>query len=66
MSVQYFAAEVLGFDSKDEEEVEGLSSLEKGVLVHDVLVKFYNQRREQPAISECDAGGFEDAKTAVK
>ena len=59
---QYFAAEVLALDSKDEEEVEGLSSLEKGVFVHDVLVKFYNKRREQPAISQCDEEGFEAAK----
>lgn len=59
---QYFAAEVLELDSKDEEEFEGLSSLEKGVLVHDVLVKFYNKRRDQPAISRCDTAGFEDAK----
>ena len=59
---QYFAAEVLALDSKDEEEVEGLSSLEKGVFVHDVLVKFYNKRREQPAISRCSETDFEAAK----
>ena len=59
---QYFAAEVLKLDSKDEEEVEGLSSLEKGVFVHDVLVKFYHKRREQPAISQCDEDGFQAAK----
>ena len=59
---QYFAAEVLELSSEDEEEVEGLSSLEKGLLVHDVLVKFYNQRREQPAVSRCSEADFEAAK----
>lgn len=59
---QYFATEVLQLDSEDEEDTEGLSSLEKGKLVHDVLVRFYNKRREQPAISQCDAAGFEEAK----
>ena len=59
---QYFATKVLELDSKDEEEIEGLSSLEKGVFVHDVLVRFYNKRRKQPAISQCDEDDFEAAK----
>lgn len=59
---QYFAARILGLGSKDEEDHEGLSGLEKGELVHEVLVKFYNKRREQPAINKCDEVGFEEAK----
>ena len=59
---QYFAAEVLGLESKVEEETEGLSSLERGVLVHDILFKFYNERREQPAIHQCDDADFAIAK----
>ena len=59
---QYFADQVLKLDSEDGEDTEGLSSLEKGMLVHDVLVKFYNRRRDQPAISRCDAEDFEEAK----
>ena len=61
---QYFASEILdlGLDDEDEEDTEGLSSLEKGRLIHDVLVKFYNNRRKQPAISQCDDEDFEAAK----
>ena len=59
---QYFISKILGLDAKDEEETEGLSSLEKGVLVHEILFKFYENRREQPAISQCDEANFEAAK----
>ena len=59
---QYFASEVLELGSEDREDTEGLSNLEKGELVHNVLVRFYNNRREQPAISQCDEAGFEAAK----
>ena len=59
---QYFAAQVLELHSKDEEETEGLSSLEKGELVHNVLARFYDTRREQPAISRCSETDFEAAK----
>jgi ATP-dependent helicase/DNAse subunit B len=59
---QYFAAEVLALSSKDEEDTEGLSSPKKGELVHNVLVRFYDKRREQPAISRCDETDFEAAK----
>lgn len=59
---QYFASKVLELDSKDEEEIEGLSSLEKGILVHDILFKFYDRRREQSAISQCHDADFEIAK----
>ena len=59
---QYFAAEVLKLDSKDEEEIEGLSPLETGELAHNILAKFYDRRREQPAINQCDEAGFETAK----
>ena len=59
---QYFADKVLDLGSKDEEDVEGLSSREKGDLVHEVLVRFYDNRRKQSAISQCDDAGFEAAK----
>ena len=59
---QYFAAQVLEFGSIDEEETEGLSSRKKGELVHNVLVRFYDTRREQPAISRCSETDFEAAK----
>jgi ATP-dependent helicase/DNAse subunit B len=59
---QYFAAEVLGLDSKAEEETEGLSSLERGILVHDILFKFYHERREQPAIHQGNDADFAVAK----
>ena len=59
---QYFANKVLDLGSKDEEDAEGLSSREKGELVHEVLVRFYDNRRKQPAISQCDDAGFEAAK----
>ena len=59
---QYFAAQVLKLHSEDEEETEGLSSLEKGELVHNVLARFYDTRREQPAISRCSETDFEAAK----
>ena len=59
---QYFADKVLDLGSKDEEDLEGLSSREKGDLVHEVLVRFYDNRRKQSAISQCDDAGFEAAK----
>ena len=59
---QYFASKILGLGSPDEEDTEGLSSREKGELVHDVLVRFYGDRREQPAINRCDEASFEAAK----
>ncbi|MDE0684293.1 MAG: PD-(D/E)XK nuclease family protein [Candidatus Poribacteria bacterium] len=59
---QYFAAEILELGSPDEEDTEGLSSREKGELVHDILVRFYDDRREQPAVSQCDEASFEAAK----
>ncbi|RKU32630.1 hypothetical protein C6499_02835 [Candidatus Poribacteria bacterium] len=59
---QYFASKILELDSTDEEEIEGLSSLEKGILVHDILFKFYDRRREQSAISQCQDADFEIAK----
>ena len=59
---QYFVSEVLGLDSEDEEEIEGLSSLEKGVLAHEILFKFYKKRRGQPAINQCNNIDFEMAK----
>ena len=59
---QYFTSKILGLDAKDEEETEGLSSLEKGVLVHEILFRFYENRREQPAISQYDEADYEAAK----
>ena len=59
---QYFTNNVLKLSSKPEEETEGLSSLEKGELVHNILFRFYNKRRKQPAISQCDEADFEAAK----
>ena len=59
---QYFAAKVLELGSKDADDTEGLSSLEKGEFIHNVLVRFYNKRREQPAISRCSETDFEVAK----
>ena len=59
---QYFAAQVLALGSEDREDTEGLSSLEKGEFVHNVLVRFYNKRRGQPAINQCDEASFEAAK----
>ena len=59
---QYFATEVLQLSSEAEEDTEGLSSLEKGELVHNVLVRFYDKRREQPAISRCSETDFEASK----
>ena len=32
------------------------------MLVHEILFKFYENRREQPAISQCDEANFEAAK----
>ncbi len=59
---QYFASEVLELDSEDEEEIEGLSGLERGVFAHEILFKFYKKRRGQPAINQCNDIDFEMAK----
>lgn len=59
---QYFAAKILELDSQEEDETEGLSGLEKGILVHDILFQFYRKRREQPAIHQCNDADFEIAK----
>ena len=59
---QYFAADVLKLGTEEEEDTEGLSSRERGELAHKILVKFYDKRREQSAIGQCDEAGFAEAK----
>ena len=59
---QYFGAHVLQLGTKEDDEEEGISSLERGGLVHKILFKFYDRRRGQPAINQCDETGFEEAK----
>ncbi len=59
---QYFGAHVLQLGTKEDDEEEGVSNLERGGLVHKILFKFYDRRREQPAINQCDETGFEEAK----
>ena len=55
---QYFVNNVLKFRAEEDETEDELSSLEKGSLLHEVLFKFYNDRRESPPIRQC----FEKAK----
>ncbi len=59
---QYFASEILELDSQEEDETEGLSGLEKGILAHDILFQFYGKRRGKPAINQCNDAEFGIAK----
>lgn len=61
---QYFGAQVLAFETKDDAEDNGISNPERGRLVHYVLFKFYDRRRcrGQPPINQCDEAGFKEAK----
>ena len=61
---QYFTSQVLNVRVDEDEVEDELSSLEKGKLLHNVLFRFYNNRREQqsPPIGQCSDNDFEEAK----
>ena len=61
---QYFGAQLLFHAMKDDDDDddEGLSNREKGDIVHQILLKFYDGRRGQPAMNQCDEAGFKAAK----
>lgn len=54
---QYFAGRILGLNAPSDDE-EGLSALEKGILVHQMLFEFYTNRNGQ----QPNAANFAEAK----
>ena len=50
---QYFVSEVLKFRAEEDDAEDELSNREKGSLLHEVLFKFYDNRREDPPIEQC-------------
>ena len=61
---QYFANKGLKLGAKDDELEDGLSNLERGSLLHEVIFTFCYNRREQkyPSIRQCTSNVFEEAK----
>ena len=49
---RYFSGQVLNLNQPEKEGTE-LVGKEKGSLAHDILFEFYNCRRDEPPISEC-------------
>lgn len=62
---RYFSNRVLNLTPTEEEET-GLTNLEKGSLVHNILFEFYDGRREQPSISEYKDAEFEEAVRVLR
>lgn len=60
---QFFSEYVLRLkhEHDEEENEDGLTSLGKGRRLHEILAKFYTQRRGKPAIAQCTDLEFEDA-----
>lgn len=60
---QYFSKQVLRLKHKHEEQEneDGLTSLEKGRRLHQILSEFYLQRRDKPPITRCNDVEFEAA-----
>ena len=60
---QYFISKVLNYIPEVEEEEAELTALEKGTLIHNVVAKFYTNRRENgdPPISQCSDEDFSKA-----
>ncbi len=56
---RYFSNRILSLNVAEEEETE-LTSLEKGSLAHKILFEFYDSRREEPPISECEDETFQE------
>ena len=57
---RYFAHRILRLNQLEEVE-EGLSYLERGNLLHEIMYEFYSNRRDGKPIKECDDREFEDA-----
>ena len=57
---RYFSDRVLNLNPTEEEET-GLTSMEKGSLVHEILFEFYDRRRGASPISECEDADFDEA-----
>ena len=61
---KYYIDKVLGYQVDEEEEDEEPSTLEKGSLIHDVLFRFFIERRKNglPSIARCSIEEYETAK----
>ncbi len=64
---QYFSSRVLRLNVLPEME-EGLTPLEKGGVIHEILYEFYVDRREKnlPPLFECSAAQFDQALHDLK
>ena len=62
---RYFSGNVLRLKRIEEEET-GLTSLERGSLVHKILFDFYDGRRETPQISKYTDAEFEEAVRVLR
>ena len=65
---QYFSKHILldGVEEEQEGEEEGLTSLEKGRLLHDILFQFYDSRRDKPPIPDVTDAEFDEAVEELK
>ena len=60
---QFFSKYVLRLEYESEEQADedGLTSLGKGAKLHEILAEFYMQRRGKPPIAQCTDAEFEVA-----
>lgn len=64
---QYFISKVLKYIPEVQEEVDELTALDKGSLIHNVVALFYTNRRKNgnPPISQCSDEEFSKAKNQI-
>ena len=62
---RYFSDNVLRLKRIEEEEI-GLTSLERGSLIHKILFEFYDGRRDAPQISKYTDAEFEEAVRVLR
>ncbi len=64
---QFFADDVLTFRKKEEVlEEEGLSALERGDLVHQILSEFHRNRPSSARLAQCSPSEIQEAKAQLR
>lgn len=63
---QYFSDYLLNLSQRADDDDEGLTALEKGRILHEILFEFYNARRHEPPICDATDAEFDAAVTQLK
>ena len=61
---QYFMSNILNTEIKEEDEEDEISGKDKGNLTHNILFRFYNDRKEKrsPSLKQCSQENWDAAK----